>query len=439
MQPKQHIYYSLLAVMIGLASGCGTWSSAKARKTEPPPAAPIASDREMSEGAIRFLEERVKKDPDDFIAHNKLGGYYLQRLRETGNLDYLRLAQRTAQASLKAIPAEQNAAGLSLLAETEFAAHDFTAARTHAEQLIKIEPGKGFPYRQLGDALLELGDDDGAARAFREMERRDPASYSTLLRLARLESLRGQTARARETYTRALALAVETVPPSRENVAWCHWQLGEIEFNSGHYDAAERHYQDSLTTFPDYFRGLAGLGRVRAAVGDLTGAIGYFEKAVRIVPEPTFVAMLGDLYDLAGRQREAEAQFELVEQIARLGTAGGSVYNRQLGLFYADHDLKREEAYGLAKREYEVRRDIYGADALAWTALKAGRLAEAQAAITDALRLGTEDARLYYHSGMIALAAGNKTKAQADIDRALKLNPQFDPRQSAIARQALTK
>jgi tetratricopeptide (TPR) repeat protein len=74
---------------------------------------------------------------------------------------------------------------------------------------------------------------------------------------------------------------------------------------------------------------------------------------------------------------------------------------------------------------------------VAWTALKAGKLPEAQAAIYTALRLGTRDARLYYHAGMIARAAGDKRLAGIYLRRALKLNPQFDPVQTTIARQAL--
>jgi hypothetical protein len=60
----------------------------------------------------------------------------------------------------------------------------------------------------------------------------------------------------------------------------------------------------------------------------------------------------------------------------------------------------------LAKREYETRRDGYGADALAWAALKAGMIDEARQAAKDALRLGTQDAKLSYHAGMVARAAG---------------------------------
>ena len=110
-----------------------------------------------------------------------------------------------------------------------------------------------------------------------------------------------------------------------------------------------------------------------------------------------------------------------------------------VALFYADHDLKAEEAYNLASKEYEARRDIYGADALAWTALKAGKLAEAQAAIKEALRLGTQDARLLYHAGVIARAAGDRAAAGDYLRRALALNPQFDPLQVKFAQQALAE
>ena len=108
-------------------------------------------------------------------------------------------------------------------------------------------------------------------------------------------------------------------------------------------------------------------------------------------------------------------------------------------MFYADHDLKTEAAYALAKKEYEARRDIYGADALAWAAFKAGHLIEAQTASKEALRLGTKDARLWYHAALIANAAGEKATAINQLKQALQLNPNFDPLQATIARKALAE
>ncbi|MBA2242547.1 MAG: hypothetical protein H0W04_06610, partial [Chthoniobacterales bacterium] len=149
--------------------------------------------------------------------------------------------------------------------------------------------------------------------------------------------------------------------------------------------------------------------------------------------------ILGDLYYLAGRAEEAAARYELVAQLGEHSRkVHGTPHNRALANFYANHELKADEAFGLAKGELEAgRRDIYGADALAWTALKANQLEEAQVAMKEALKLGTLDAKLFYHAGMIARAAGDRATATDYLQRALTLNPGFDPLQSEIARKTL--
>jgi len=401
----------------------------------------LTSDADVEQQTIRFLEDRVRRDPEDFIAHNKLAGQYLQRVRETGDVTYLDLAAKAAHASLVTLPAEQNTGGLTALAQAEYASHEFAAARDHALELTKLEPTKSYPYQILGDALLELGEYDKAEITFHQMERLGGVQGLTRVtieqRMARLAALHGDASGAQRHFSSALTIALALAAPPRETVAWCYWQLGETAFGAGDYVTAEQHYRDALTTFPNYFRALASLGRVRAARGDLAGAIEEYEHAVRIIPDPSFVAALGDLYKLAGRDRDAATQYSLVEKIGRLNELNGTLYNRQLALFYADHDLKAEAGYANASREYAVRKDIYGADALAWTALKAGKIAEAQRAIKEALRLGTKDARLFYHAGMIARAAGDQSGAAEYLKRVLALNPQFDPMQAAIARKIL--
>ena len=434
---------SLVILTLAFA-GCqiGTASSTTT-SSEPriPVAELLTSDADVEQQTIRFLEDRVRRDPEDFIAHNKLAGQYLQRVRETGDVTYLDLAAKAAHASLVTLPAEQNTGGLTALAQAEYASHEFAAARDHALELTKLEPNKSYPYQILGDALLELGEYDKAEITFHQMERLGGVQGLTRVtieqRMARLAALHGDASGAQRHFSSALTIALALAAPPRETVAWCYWQLGETAFGAGDYVTAEQHYRDALTTFPNYFRALASLGRVRAARGDLAGAIEEYEHAVRIIPDPSFVAALGDLYKLAGRDRDAATQYSLVEKIGRLNELNGTLYNRQLALFYADHDLKAEAGYANASREYAVRKDIYGADALAWTALKAGKIAEAQRAIKEALRLGTKDARLFYHAGMIARAAGDQSGAAEYLKRVLALNPQFDPMQAAIARKIL--
>ena len=403
-----------------------------------PPAVLLPSTAAPDAQTLRFLQDRIKADPDDFIAQNKLAAWHLQRVRETGDLASLEIAMKAALASLATLPAEHNTGALTLLAQAEFTAHDFIASRKHAERLIELEPGKGYPFEILGDALLEIGEYERAETAFREFEQSGGIQGLTRVaieqRMSRLALLRGDEQTAERRMLKALKTALSLPVPPRETVAWCRWQLGELAFGVGNYTAAEKHYRDALTTVPGYFRALASLGRVRAARGDLPDAIAQYEHATDIIPDPSFVAALGDLYKRVGRDDDAEKQYKLFEAIGKI-----SVYSRQQALFYADHDRQPQETYSIAMKDYSVRKDIYGADTLAWTALKAGRLTEAQAAIEEALRLGTKDAKLFFHAGEIARAVGDEASALSYFKRAAALNPEFDPLQATIMKKSFLK
>jgi tetratricopeptide (TPR) repeat protein len=384
---------------------------------------------------IRELEARVQSDPDDFIAYNKLAGYYLQRMRETSSAVYLDLADGAARASLGAMA--QNPGGLHALAQVRMAQHDFADAREQARILLARDPRAAAAHLLFGDASLELGEEALAEQHVARAEELAGASVATRTRLARIAFLHGRPERAAEHLGAALALAKSDASLPAETVAWCHWQLGELAFAVGDYAAAEQPQQAALETLPDYPRALAARGRLRAAQGDLKGAIADYERAVRGFPDPTFVAQLGDLYLLSGNARAAAAQYALVERMAGLAGSGPAPYARVLALFRADHDMQVQEAYASAAQEFKGRPDVYGADALAWTAYKAGHTAEAAAAMHEALRLGTQDARLLYHAGMIARAAGNPDAARQYLSRALELSPSFDPLQAPLARRAL--
>jgi tetratricopeptide (TPR) repeat protein len=387
--------------------------------------------------AVRFLEDRVAKDPDDLIAQNKLAAYYLQLHRETDDVKYLKLSLAAAQASLNVLPADQNLGGLTALALAEFETHNFVAAGQHARELTEYKPQSSFGFQLLGDASLELGDYGEAADAYRQMERINRDSVATETRLAHFALLRGDVALARRRYERALLLATQESLPSAETIAWCNWQLGEVEFGAGNLRAAEDHYQHALQAFADYPHALGSLARLRAAQGDLDGAIALYEKLVHGRSDPVDAAALGDVYELAGRRQEAAQQFATVERISQQDQLNTALYNRHLVMFWADHDRNLTEAYMRAKQEYNIRRDVFAADALAWSAFKAGRLSEARTAMKAALRLGTQEAKFFYHAGMIERAAGDLAAAQADLRKSLDLNPHFDPRQSAVAQKAL--
>jgi Flp pilus assembly protein TadD len=66
-----------------------------------------------------------------------------------------------------------------------------------------------------------------------------------------------------------------------------------------------------------------------------------------------------------------------------------------------------------------------------------GKWRVALAAIRQATRYGTQDPRIQFHAGIIALHFGLRSEARTRLHAALALNPQFDPVYADAARRAL--
>ena len=249
-------------------------------------------------------------------------------------------------------------------------------------------------------------------------------AYERNSRMAYLRFLRGDAPGAIKLMRAAIAVAMTLHLPA-ENVAWSQYQLGEICFKSGDLIGAEQAYAAGLAIDPHSYRNLAGLGEVRTAQGRYPEAIALYQKAIAVVPFPAFAAALYDLDLQVGRPDDARKQLELMEFISTLNPINERLFYRELALFYADHNLKLKESVELAKKELEVRHDIYTWDILAWVLFKNGRVPEAAEAMEKALALGTGDALLDFHAGMIEFQLGRSERAQALFKRALTLNPQL--------------
>ena len=159
--------------------------------------------------------------------------------------------------------------------------------------------------------------------------------------------------------------------------------------------------------------------------------------AVEQRPLPDYAIALGDLLWSQGRVAEAEEQYALVRAIQQLFAANGVNTDIELALFDADHGVAPVATYETARAAYVRRPSIFAADTVAWAAYKAGRIDDARRFMDEALRLGTKDARLAYHAGAIAAAAGDALAAEAYLRDAVAMEPAQSLRYAAAARQAL--
>ena len=365
---------------------------------------------------VAFWGKRAAADPDDFVSSNRYGTAQIELARATGDLSAFLGADAAFDLTLKRDP--HNAAALAYKGSVLVSLHRFTDAAAHARAELALRPAEPVALATLGDAELELGDLVAARDAFHRVDALNP-SAATEGRLSHLAFITGDTATAVAGARQALK-ASKTEGAEGERAAFYHYQLADVLISTGDRPAAAKEYAAALKADPHSFLAHSGLARVAAADGDFDEAIAQISAAIDIVPQPEFLARRADLYTLRakpGDSKLAAADAATVEAIAKLAGEAASVYDRQLALYLANHGLDPERAVDLAAKELAVRKDVYGYDASAWTLLAAGRPTEADAAMAKALAVGTIDAKVLYHAGMIDAALGRTAQARAHLER----------------------
>jgi tetratricopeptide (TPR) repeat protein len=408
--------------------------SAEATAVESSQAISESALSEIAQGGahatIARLEEALASSPENPDALASLGLAYQVRWRETGDASYLPRSEAALQRALAGGRHDPAATlGLGNLALIQ---HDFRRALEVGMKARRLAPHAARPLGVVGDAQIELGRYPAAFESFDRMVALKP-SLASYARIAYARELNGDTVGA----IRAMELALDTAGGQPEAAAWTAVELGKLEFGRGRVAAADRQFRLALSVRPGYVYALEQRARVELARGRLDRAVVLARRASEAMPLPQFVSLLGDLLERQGRTAEARRQQATVAAIDRLLVAGGVRVDLESAIYRADHRIRPAATLALARRARADRPSIYGDDALGWALARAGRCREAVTWSQRSLRLGTNDALLWFHRGYAAGCAGDRAGMRAWYVKALELNPNFSVRFAPIARRAL--
>jgi tetratricopeptide (TPR) repeat protein len=387
------------------------------------------------DNSIAAWTANLAANDKDFISATNLGLLYDARGRLTGDIGDYGRAQAALDKALAVVPTHLPARLLhARLLQTT---HDFAGALAESRAILADDSTQAGAVATMGDALLELGDVDGAAAAFARLATEVPGPAVTA-RLSRLAFIRGDPTGAGTLASRAFDESLAEGDTGAQ-LGWYAYLAGTVAQSAGDAAGALRWFESAVSTWPDSYLALAGTARAEAALGRTDDAIASFTRAIAVAPQPDALTALGDLYALRGDSKLAEQQYQTVEAIAQLAALNRQVYNRQLVLFSVNHDRNVTDALRLADQELAIRKDVYGYDAEAWALLANGRAADADAAMQHAFALGTRDALLDYHAGMVAAALGDTARARTSLSAALAIKGALDPLSAGRAEAALGK
>jgi tetratricopeptide (TPR) repeat protein len=415
-----------LAGAVGIAAAAGPTNRARA------PVAVAPSGSRIRDLDIEFYRARVARDPHSARDFTQLSGLYLQRARETADNEDLVRAEETSRHSL-ALRRGRNDEACGVLASSLLGQHRFAEALEVARGLLAADSTSIAARGLVAETELELGRYEEAGRQFGML-----ASYQGDLgvapRLARWAELRGRPEEARRLLRQASDAARRRHGMPREQVAWFHLRLGDLALRAGRLGEAERELEAGLEILPGDYRLLGALARLHAVRHDWRRAADVGELAVSRALDPATLGLLHDAWAALGDTAKAEEYYRAMA-VAVLRQPGP--YHRAWSLFLLDHDREVPRVLANVESELRTRQDIYGYDLLAWALHKSARDAEARAPMARALSLGTRDAMLYYHAGMIDRSLGDTASARARLETALAINSSWHPSEPAEARAVL--
>lgn len=356
------------------------------------------------------------------------GREWVQKARNTGDPGFYLHADACAKLALEAQP--EHAAALVLRGLALLNDHKFVEAKALAESMLARDRDDVGAWATLSDALLELGDVDGASRAAQEMMDRKP-SLPSYARASYLLWLQGDVDGALQAS--AWAYDAGKHQKDHEPIAWVLTDAANIFWHKGDVEGALKGYEMALVDKSDFAPALVGKARSLLAQGGerrFAEAVTLLEKALAHAPSVDAAWTLSHAHAALGETMKAK---EALERAISIGRAGDK---RMLAVLLATLNRDLDEARRALDEDTTARGGVYVDDAEALLSLREGDLEAAKAWSQRALALGTPDPRLTLHRGLILWKSGDAS-GKLLVERALEQGASHDPSMVALAREVL--
>jgi tetratricopeptide (TPR) repeat protein len=353
----------------------------------------------------------------------RLGWTFVRKARSSYDPGYYKLAE---QCSLCVQSMEANDPDALLLqGHILDSLHQFKEAESVARKLLVIR-SDASDHGLLGDVLMEQGRLDEAVISYQKMINLRP-DLQAYTRVANMRWLKGDLEGAIDVMQMAVAAGGSSEP---EATAWAYTRLATYKFQAGDVDAAAKSAGIALQFAENCAPALLLRGRILLAQNKVSAAIESLQRATDLTSLPEYQWALADALRESGDWQAAQ---DVEGRLVNSGTANDP---RTFALYLVTRGERVQEALALAQRELNTREDIFTMDAVAWTLKANNRLTEARDYSEKSLKEGTQDARLFYHAGAIALALGDYANAGASFRHADKIKQVLTPSErGALNRQ----
>jgi tetratricopeptide (TPR) repeat protein len=363
---------------------------------------------------IRRLQSEAQSGTKGIETVKRLGWAFVGKARSSYDPGFYKLAEQCALCVRSTQPNDADA--LLLQGHILDSLHQFKEAESVARKLVAIR-NDSSDYGLLGDVLMEQGRLDEAIILYQKMTNLRP-DLQAYTRIAHMRWLKGDLEGAIEAMQMVVAAGGSGEP---EATAWAYARLGSYQFQAGDIEAAAKSASIALQFRANCAPALLLRGRILLAQNKTSAAIESLQHAAALTSLPEYQWVLADALREIGDSSAAE---ELESRLLNSGAANDA---RTFALYLITRGEQTQQALTLAQRELSIREDIFTLDTVAWTLKANNRLSEARYYSEKSLKEGTQDARLFYHAGAIAMASGDYADAEVSFRHADEIKQLLTP------------
>jgi len=397
--------------------------------------APVSTDYQQRDRFIAFDEAQARLDPADQITRRMLASQYLQRFRETGDLNDVTRAHAMAERSL-ALQPQGNTQALSIIASSDIVFHHFPAALAAERAALEGDPSNDGARAQSASILMEIGRYQEAEQILNHPSDLDVDPTWMSIR-ARYDEVTGNLAGARIEMAEATQHVDRMISVPAYTRSWYHLRDGQLAFEAGDAQTAAAEYEESLRIYPDNAMALLFQAKFYRAHHDWQRALAAATRSAELYPLPQALGYQADAQRALGDYQGANRTDALIAAEQRLFNVQG-INDRLLAMYYAEHREHLNDALAAARSDIGKRgNEIYADDTMAWVLATIGRWKLARVYAVRAARYDTADPELQYHCGIIAWHTGHTGEARRRLSAALAVDAQFHPVYADDARRIL--
>lgn len=379
---------------------------------------------------IKFWTEKVQESPNSFMFLSQLAGAFSQGFKASGKIEYLHKSDSLYLKALQLTPFSK-ASIYRALSANAITQHEFPQARDYAEKAIEDGDKLSASHYFLFDALIELGDFEGAKSALAQQASK--SSFDYLTRASKLADHEGNL----DLAISLMEKAYERTRNNKNMFSWTKSNLGDMYGHAGRIKDSYQTYLEVLNRDPKHWHSWKGIAWIAYAHDkDLTEAKSILEYIKTCSEDPQIDLMLAEIADYEGRnEQSATLKRSYYEEVSHPGYAG--MHNKYLVLLEAEDFQMAEAALERALEEVDKRPTPVVYDLLAWSLYQNGEYEKALRIASLFVEGQTFEPDTLYHLGMIYQYNGYKEQARKYLKEALDSSFELGPLTTEAIKNAL--